>query len=136
LLKNRYLDGRNYPVADPASPPISEFRQVFLQLTVLMDQRLVPILISECAQAPFPIETRQIRMSLTEVDIPQKRDAAAGGISRVEPSPHDVSVTLRGVVYIYLKPDQKKLGKGTDKEPGKREYGIPKQPESEATPGL
>jgi hypothetical protein len=133
LLRDRYLDGRNYPVQNPAEPPISEFRQVFLQLTVLMDQRLVPVLISECAQAPFPIETRQVRMSLNEVDVIRMKDAGRDVVSGWEQTPHDVTVTLRGVVYIYLKPDQKRLGKGTDKEPGKREYGIPqKRKEAEA----
>jgi hypothetical protein len=135
LLDDRYLDSRNFPVANPAEPPISEFRQVFLQLTVLMDQRIVPVLISECAQAPFPIETRQVRLSLTNVDLPQKKDAGVQLLHAVEPSPHDVSVTLRGVVYIYLKPDQKKLGKGSDKEPGNRDYGIPRRaPAAEGEP--
>jgi hypothetical protein len=129
LLTNRYIDSRNYPVADPATPPISEFRQVFLQLQVLMDQRIVPVLIAECAQAPFPIETRQVRMSLSEVDIPRQEDAARDQMNKVEQSPHDVTVTLRGVVYIYVKPDQKKLGQGSDKEPGKRDYGIPRKPD-------
>jgi len=136
LLKNRYLDSKNYPVADPANPPISEFRQVFLQLTVLMDQRLVPVLISEFAQAPFPIETRQVRMSLNEVDVVRKKDASLDQMNNVQQSPHDATITLRGVVYIYLQPDQKKLGKGSDKEPGNRDYGIPRTVPNAESPGF
>jgi hypothetical protein len=134
LLTDRYLDSKNYPVADPSNPPISEFRQVFLQLTVLMDQRIVPVLISEFAQAPLPIETRQVKMDLSQVDIVRNRDAFADAINAVQQTPQDVSVTLRGVVYIYLTPDQKKLGKGSDKEPGNRDYGIARPAPEPATP--
>jgi|GEM_PF-1609251 len=135
LMTERYIDSRNFPVTDPAAPPISEFRQVCLQLQVLLDQRLVPVLISECAQAEFPIETRQVRMFLTEVDLPRLADAGRIDMSRVEQTPHDVTVILRGVVYIYVKPDPNKLGKGSDKEPGKRDYGIPRRNETaEETP--
>ena len=127
LLAGRYLDGRDVPVADPSQPPVAEFRQVFVQMRVLMDQRLVPALIAECANAPLPIETRQVRLSLEEVDVLRSVDAAAAAnqMNKVERSPHDAVVTIRGVIYIYLKPDRKKLGKGSDSDPGNRQYGVP-----------
>lgn len=127
LLKDRYLTGRDEMVEDPSQPPVAEFRQVFVQMTVLMDQRVVPALIAECANAPLPIESRQIRMDLKEVDVRREANAqeAANQMNKIERSPHDVTVTIRGMVYIYVKPDKEKLGKGTDPEPGKRSYGIP-----------
>lgn len=142
LLTDRYLDGRNTPVTDPSNPPYTEFRQMFVQLTVLMDQRLIPVLIAQCANAPIPIETRQVRISLTEVDKIRRVNAedAAAQIEKVEQSPHDATVTLRGIVFIYTKNDPKmnpeeavevaakrKLGRGADPNPGERDFGVPKK---------
>jgi hypothetical protein len=142
LLTDRYVDGRNTPVADPSNPPYTEFRQMFVQLTVLMDQRLVPVLIAQCANAPIPIETRQVRISLNEVDRIRRVNAedAAAQIEKVEQSPHDATVTLRGIVFIYTKNDPKmnpeetveaaakrKLGRGADPKPGERDFGVPKR---------
>ncbi len=142
LLTDRYLDGRNTPVTDPSNPPYTEFRQMFVQLTVLMDQRLIPVLIAQCANAPIPIETRQVRISLNEVDKIRRVNAedAAAQIEKVEQSPHDATVTLRGIVFIYTKNDPKvnpeeavevaakrKLGRGADPKPGERDFGVPKK---------
>ena len=148
LLTDRYVDGRNTPVADPSNPPYTEFRQMFVQLTVLMDQRLVPVLIAQCANAPIPIETRQVRISLNEVDRIRRVNAedAAAQIEKVEQSPHDATVTLRGIVFIYTKNDPKvnpeenlevaarrKLGRGADPKPGERDFGVPKRGASSAS---
>ncbi|MGC3970125.1 MAG: hypothetical protein QM775_23195 [Pirellulales bacterium] len=148
LLKNRYLDGRNAPVTDPSNPPFTEFRQMFVQLTVMMDQRLIPVLVSQCANAPIPIETRQIRINLAETDRIRRSNAedAAGQVDKVEQSSHDAIVTLRGIVFIYTKNDpevnqkedfavteKRKLGKGADPEPARRDYGVPTRGASSAT---
>jgi len=134
LLNGRYLDGRNAQVTDPSNPPFTEFRQIYVQLRVLMDQRLIPVLITECANAPLPIETRQVRISMTTTDNINKAAAVGGEVAGVQQSSHDAIVTIRGVVFIYTKPDaadapeeKKKLGKGADPEPGKRDFGIPKK---------
>lgn len=133
LLKDRYLDGRNTPVPDPSNPPFTEFKQMFVQIRVLMDQRLVPVLIAQCANAPLPLETRQIKLALDQVDVVRKVDASANAVEKIEQSPHDAIVTLRGVLYIYTIPAVDKLGRGSDAEPIKRDFGIPKQGVSGAT---
>ncbi|MCE9607577.1 MAG: hypothetical protein K8U03_22035 [Planctomycetia bacterium] len=141
LLKGRYIDGRNAQVEDPSNPPFAEFRQMYVQVKVLMDQRLVPVLITEFANAPLPIEMRQVRVSLLTVDDIRKQGAIAVDATSVQQSPHDALVTVRGVVYIYTKPDEPgvgddkaKLGKGSDPAPSKREYGIPKRAVIEIIP--
>lgn len=135
LLKGRYLDGRNAQVTDPSNPPFTEFRQMYVQMRVLMDQRLIPVLITECANAPLPIETRQVRITMETTDAIRKAAAVGGEVNSVQQSPHDAIVTVRGVVFIYTKPDDAKaieegtgkLGKGADPEPAKRDFGIPKK---------
>jgi len=127
LAKGRYIDGRNNPVDDPSSPPFSEFKQIFVQMEVVMDQRLIPVLIAECANAEIPIETRQLLVDLNDVDLRRAANAgeAARSINKIEQSPHDVRVTLRGVMYGYSPPKKENLGKGSDPEPSRRDYGVP-----------
>ena len=134
LMTGRYLNGRNEQVENPSDPPFAEFRQMYVQIKVLMDQRLIPVLIAECANAPLPIETRQVRVTLDEVDVIRKAAANVNDPTSLQRSPHDAVVMLRGVVYIYTIPDdektpdeKRKLGKGSDPEPSKREYGTPKK---------
>jgi hypothetical protein len=130
LMQGRYVDGRSQPVEDPNAPPFSEFKQIFVQLTVLMDQRLIPVLISEFANASPNIETRQMLVDLNDVDKIRTVDAraAANQMNKVEQSPHDAVITIRGIVYLYNPPDVENLGKGTDPEPSNRDYGVPLKP--------
>lgn len=131
LVEGRYIDGRNQPVADPQSPPFTEFKQIFVQLQVIMDQRLIPVLIAECANADIAVETRQLLIDLTQVDVHRVVNAAEAArvMNRIEPSPHDVHVTLRGVMFGYSPPDKARLGQGSDPEPSRRDYGVPSAPE-------
>lgn len=133
LLEGRYVDGRNLPVADPKAPPFTEFKQVFVQMAVVMDQRLIPLLVSEFSNAPLPIETRQVLVNLMDVDVIRAVNAgdAAKVTNKIEQSPHDVQVTIRGIVYGYSPPDKAILGKGSDQEPNKRDYGIPYKPKEQ-----
>lgn len=127
LREGRYIDGRNQPVVDPSAPPFTEFKQIFVQMTVLMDQRLIPVLVSECANAELTIETRQVLVDLSQVDVLRQANAgqAAGQANKVEQTPHDVLVTIRGVVYGYSPPDKARLGQGSDPAPSERDYGVP-----------
>jgi hypothetical protein len=127
LAEGRYIDGRNQPVADPQSPPYTEFKQMFVQLQVVMDQRLIPVLVAECANADIAIETRQLLVDLSQVDVHRQVNAgeAARVMNKIETSPYDVLVTLRGVMFGYSPPDKSRLGQGSDPEPSRRDYGVP-----------
>lgn len=131
LIEGRYIDGRNQPVADPQSPPFTEFKQIFVQLQVIMDQRLIPVLIAECANADIAVETRQLLIDLSQVDVIRQANAgeAAQTINKIETSPHDVHLTLRGVMFGYSPPDKARLGQGSDPDPSRRDYGVPSAPE-------
>lgn len=128
ILDGRYLDANNQPVPYGAPDPFAEFRQVFVQMRFLMDQRRVPELLAAFANSNLPMEVRQVRMVLDEVDI-LPADGAVGDVglnpSRVERSPYDVTVELRGIVYMYTTPDASKLGQGAAPNPAQRAFGIP-----------
>ena len=87
------------------------------------------LLIAECANADLTIETRQVQVDLRQVDVLRQADAASAAqqANKVEQSPHDVLVTIRGVVFGYSPPDKTRIGQGSDPDPSKRNYGIPTQ---------
>jgi hypothetical protein len=44
------------------SGPFAEFKQIFVYMKFVMDQRKVPDLLAACANSTLPIETRQVRI--------------------------------------------------------------------------
>ena len=67
LLNGRYLDENGQPLAasaakTPTSGPFAEFKQIFVYMKFVMDQRKVPDLLAACANSTLPIETRQVRI--------------------------------------------------------------------------
>lgn len=68
----RYLDDKGQPLSGN-NQPFAEFRQMFVYMKFIMDQRKIPDLIAACANAPLPIETRQVRVQTL------KDDQGAGG---------------------------------------------------------
>ncbi|MBS0211417.1 MAG: hypothetical protein JSS27_20950 [Planctomycetes bacterium] len=134
LIDGRYVDGENKPVPAEAvktTPPFNEFKQLPIVMRLQMDQRRVPDLLAALANSPepkaLPIEVRQVRMFFLDVD--QKADAAGLGGNAIEQradrGPYDCDVEIRGIVYLYNRPDASKLGLGSAATPAKREFGIP-----------
>ena len=65
LLDNRYLDDQGKPMkGDPAG--FAEFKQMFVYMKFIMNQRKVPDLLAACANVPLPIEARQVRVHVIE----------------------------------------------------------------------
>ena len=71
-FEGRFLDEKGQPLKG-TTHPFAEFRQMFVFMKLIMDQRRIPDLVAACANADLPIETRQVRVQLLQ------RDAAAGG---------------------------------------------------------
>ena len=94
-----------------------------------MDQRRIPELLAAFGNSPepkaLPIEVRQVRMYFSDVD--QKVDPSAGGQAEQnrERGPYDCDVEVRGIVYLYNPPDEKKLGAGSAAQPAQRAFGVP-----------
>jgi hypothetical protein len=124
---NRYLDEKMQPMNFNTPAPFAEFKQVFVRMRVLMDQRRAPELIAACANADLPIEIRQVLMALDDKTGTGRRPGAPQGPTgdKIDPGPYDGFVDIRGIVYIYNKPDESKVGRGAAGEPAKRPFGIP-----------
>ncbi|MGH7138658.1 MAG: hypothetical protein ACREHD_23175, partial [Pirellulales bacterium] len=65
---DRYLDDKGQSLAADATQPFAEFKQVFVYMKFVMDQRRIPELVAACANARLPIETRQIRVQILKSD--------------------------------------------------------------------
>ena len=75
LRDGRYLDEKGQPLAAGAPEPFAEFKQVFVFMKLTMDQRAIPELIAACANAPLPVETRQVTVRMLD------EEGVGGGIA-------------------------------------------------------
>ena len=139
LLANRYIDGEGQPLPAPeAEPgaPISfpgEYKRLPVRLVLNMDQRWLPRLIVEMANAPMQIEVEEVRINppggatgggrsggggRTQLRALQLAgqggrsgvlDSGAGGRGDTlafEREPQVAHVIVRGIVYIFNPPDE------------------------------
>lgn len=130
LLEGRYLDQKNQPISEADAknnPPFREFKQLFVNMQFVMDQRKIPDLLAACANSPLRIEPRQVIMQFTDVD--HKSTNVEGEELNMGPKfergPFDCVLQIRGIAYIYNEPEQAKLGAGSAPQPAQRELGIP-----------
>ena len=63
LLADRYLGDDGKPLAATAKPWGELFKRLPVRLALQMDQRWIPQLIVECANATLPIEVQQVRIN-------------------------------------------------------------------------
>jgi hypothetical protein len=150
LLNGRYIGDTGVPLT-AAEQPYAEFRLMFVRMKVVIDQRKIPQLLVNCANAPIPIEVVRCTMFDPLVSSggvaganpaagggglrggmggggnpqPVQQNANAGKNDDIEPNPQDVTFEVCGLVQLYNPPDETKLGSGTAADPGKRPNGVP-----------
>ncbi|QDT72154.1 hypothetical protein [Lacipirellula limnantheis] len=84
LLAGRYIDAEGKPIADAASGMGTEFRRLPIRMVLMMDERWLPKILVECANAPLPIEVQRLRINREKSGIDKdgqafEMAAAAGG---------------------------------------------------------
>jgi hypothetical protein len=110
LLTNRYLDDAGAPLADGTFG--AEFRQLPIRMELQIDQRYIPTLLLECANAPLPIEVKQVRINphMAMAGITTSGGSYSGasslpsGVTLDANDPTYVILELRGAVFIYNQP--------------------------------
>ena len=132
LLEGRYLDQNNQPISIEAAlknPPFAEFKQMFVNMQFVMDQRRIPDLLAACANSPLRIEPRQVIMHFSDIDHQAKVESGelAETTRHLERGPYDCVLQIRGIVYIYNEPEEPKLGTGSAPQPAQRGLGIPER---------
>lgn len=63
LLMQRYIGADGKPIADPATGMGIEYRRLPVRMVLTMDQRWIPKVLVECANAPLPIEVQRLRIN-------------------------------------------------------------------------
>lgn len=110
LLANRYLGDDGAPLADGAFGV--EFRQLPIKMELQIDQRYIPYLLLECANAPLPIEVKQLRINPHQAMAGFEGQGGGysgasslpGGMSMDTNDPTFAIVELRGAVFVYNEP--------------------------------
>jgi hypothetical protein len=124
LLANRYVDAEGKPMTDLTTGAGVEYRRLPVRMRLQMDQRWIPKVLVECANAALPIEVQRLRINPDKSGV--GFDAAGGGggggyrgggegmyrggeggMSATPGAvPADfVTVEIQGLVYIYNPPD-------------------------------
>jgi hypothetical protein len=131
LLNNRYLDAEGAPLSgtpdgDPSELGV-EFRRLPVHMSLMMDERWIPRVLLECANAPLPIEVERVRVNSDKSAL--GFDSMGGGGGRMGggygglgmsmgvgmPSLGSMvttglaTVDFQGVVYIYNEPNPETL---------------------------
>jgi len=79
LLNGRYLGDTGQPLQAGDAGPYAEFKLIFVRMKVVIDQRKIPELLVNCANAPLPIEVVRFRMDEPLVSSGVKPTNAGGG---------------------------------------------------------
>jgi hypothetical protein len=155
LADGRYLDEKGQPLAGGAKQPFEEFKQIFVYMKLVVDQRRTADLLAALANAPLPVEVRHFAVQLLpdstvrEATIPAQEvaeggeaagdvaaaastpvliptaDVPIGSLSVAETTAWDAVVEVGGVIYLYNQPNVKKLGSGAAKTPAARSFRTP-----------
>lgn len=123
LLGGRYVGDDGEPVATvPADYRFgTEFKRLPVRMTLEMDFRWTPRLISELANAPLQVEIERVRFNPGETAsggrAPRSTARGPGGAANAvafDREPSVGSVVLHGIVYIFNRPDESVLTVGDD----------------------
>jgi hypothetical protein len=117
LFNNRYVDAAGAPIAGEDFG--KEFKRLPVRMRLWMDQRWLPNLITECANAPLQVEVTEVRVN------PSENGAMGGGMPGMggrggefgggggavagqdmapEPDPQMKSIVIQGIIYIFNPP--------------------------------
>jgi hypothetical protein len=62
LLAGRYVDAEGKPIADGTTGLAVEYRRLPVRMVLMMDQKWLPQVLIECANATLPIEVQRVRI--------------------------------------------------------------------------
>ncbi len=113
--ENRYVDPDGKPLPSGAAA-LLQFKRMPIVMRLTIDQREINRLLVECANAPLPVEVRQLRINPdgagTSSNSTKKGSSGpqTGAAAGTETETYEVSIELAGIIYIYNPPDVAKLG--------------------------
>jgi hypothetical protein len=83
LLNMRYVDQTGAPIPDASAGFGTEYRRLPIRMKLWMDQRWIPKILVECANAPLPVEVQRMRINPSQsgvgFDVTASSSGYAGG---------------------------------------------------------
>jgi hypothetical protein len=115
--QDRYMDAEGKILAAGMSQD-QQFKRLPVYMKLVMDQREITRLLTECANYPLPVEVRQLRINPGGVGPGGaadggKPDANRGAAAPAPGEAFNVIVELHGIIYLFNPPDPAKLGADT-----------------------
>ena len=137
LFNHRYVDANGAAIADPGDGSLTafgtEFKRLPVRMRLWMDQRWLPQLVAECANASLQVEVQEVRIN------PADDGGGGGGYGRggggfgrgnegggygsgasatsvemtPEPEPNMKTIVLQGTVYIFNPPTEQPAADGS-----------------------
>jgi hypothetical protein len=104
--QGRYLqkDGTALPAGSAQN---EQFKRLPVYLKLVMDQREINRLLTECANYPLPVEVRQLRMTSGAAAASSAGRPGGNAQSPAAPKPgeaYDVTVEISGIIYLFNPP--------------------------------
>jgi hypothetical protein len=120
LKDRRYLDAEGKPLPAGQDGQSAEFKRVPVRMELVMEKLDLAELLVECANAPLPVEVRQVRINRGQISGGTRdwappapgsspNNQGTENVGWVE-SPSIGTVIVHGVIYIYNEPDLAALG--------------------------
>jgi len=118
----RYLDEQGQPIEEaPLGDDSSPFKRLPIYMRLVMDERELPRLLAECANATLPVEVKQVWINPdASVGAGRPRGNQGGprsGEGGETPDPAVVPVTIQGMIYIFNPPNRRLLGLPEEAQP-------------------
>ena len=148
LTAFRYVDDNLTPLSADAPSPYAEFKMMPIRMQLVVDQRKIPELLVQCANSTMPVEVKKLAVRSTESSsggMGGNRSMMGGGmaggmgggmgaVADDEENPHEVTLEVHGLIYIYNPPNLQKLGTGTVAEQTVEDAAAPETPRGNGRP--
>lgn len=107
LFANRYIGPDGQPMSSEP-PPTEAFKRLPIRMQLWMDERWLPQLIAECANAPLQVEVQEVRINPNESGSRGRGRVMpnAGETMVPEAEPHMKTVIVQGIIYIFNPPPE------------------------------
>lgn len=121
LLAGRYLDaeGQRLPYTEGDFRFGTEFKRLPVHVELFMDQRWLPLLVTELSNAPLQVEVTELRVNPSDgqsggrrARTRQRNGARSGEVLAFPAEPNVVPVSVRGTVTIFNPVDEEALDVG------------------------
>lgn len=123
LTVRRYLNEEGQPIEEASTGDDTRpFKRLPIYMELRMDERELPKLLAECANATLPVEVRQVRINPGAAV-----DASGFGEGQRSVSPREggeaaedpavVPVVIQGIIYIFNPPNREVLGLPAEDQP-------------------